>query len=188
MLKKKQICVKLKTNEWKVYRDDTQKVPYAVKGRQWIGFDDVQSIKDKLAFLKSRKLGGAVAWSIDTEDFNGVCGAGKNPLMKTISGELNGITGPDPVIHEVHVTKDPHQTTPDPSVHRTTRAAVDHGTTKRTVLGDFKCVGAGYFADPKDRTIFHQCIDIGNGKHKDFVIHCPTGLVYDDQAHICRNG
>ncbi len=97
----------MKTNEWTVYRDNVGRVPYAVKGKQWIGFDDIQSIKEKLAFLKSRKLGGAVAWSIEMEDFTGICGGGKYPIMKTISGELNHITGPDPAIHEVHVTKKP---------------------------------------------------------------------------------
>jgi chitinase len=35
-------------------------------------------------------LGGGMVWSIDTDDFKGLCGDGKYPLLKTISGELNG--------------------------------------------------------------------------------------------------
>jgi GH18 family chitinase len=73
-----------------VHRDPVQKIPYAVKGNQWIGFDDLQSIKDKIEFLKSERLGGAMVWSIDTDDFKGLCGHEKYPLLKTISGELNG--------------------------------------------------------------------------------------------------
>ena len=74
---------------WQVHRDDTQKVPYAVNGNQWIGFDDEQSIKDKVNFAKSRGLGGGMVWSIDTDDFHGSCGKGKFPLLKTIAHELN---------------------------------------------------------------------------------------------------
>ena len=175
----------MKSNEWKVYRDDIQRVPYAVKDKQWIGFDDIKSLKEKLAFLKSKKIGGAVAWSLETEDFNGVCGDGKNPLMKTISGELNGVTGPEPVIHEVHVTKNPQQTTNRP-ISESTNPRTD-GSTQPSVSHVFKCSSAGYFGDPKVKTIFHQCIDIGSGKLKDFVIHCPGDTVYDEQAHICKN-
>jgi chitinase len=80
----------LKVDQWTIHRDADQKIPYAVKGNQWIGYDDVQSIKDKVAFLKSKGLGGGMVWSIDTDDFKGLCGHGKYPLLKTISGELNG--------------------------------------------------------------------------------------------------
>ncbi len=80
----------MKDGQWKVTREPIQKVPYAVKGNQWIGFDDVQSLKDKVAFLKSKGLGGGMVWSIDTDDFRGLCGHGKFPLLKTISGDLNG--------------------------------------------------------------------------------------------------
>ncbi|CAG2178751.1 unnamed protein product, partial [Oppiella nova] len=64
-----------------------------------------------MSYLKGKGLGGAIVWSIDTDDFHGNCGGRKHPLMKTISTELNGITGePDPDIHEVHVTPAPtHQ-------------------------------------------------------------------------------
>ncbi|CAG2121152.1 unnamed protein product, partial [Medioppia subpectinata] len=39
-----EICQYLKSG-YKVYRNDIQKIPYAVSGDQWIGFDDEQSIK-----------------------------------------------------------------------------------------------------------------------------------------------
>ncbi|CAG2118127.1 unnamed protein product [Medioppia subpectinata] len=106
MLGYNEICEFLKQG-WKAYRDDTQKIVYAVNGNQWVGYDDQQSFKDKLSYLKSKGLGGAIIWSIDTDDFHGTCGGLKHPLIKTISGELNGVTGPDPEIHEVHVTPAP---------------------------------------------------------------------------------
>ena len=87
-----QICQYFKAGNWKVHREDAQKVPYAVNANQWIGFDDEQSLKEKVDFLKSKNLGGGMVWSIDTDDFRGLCGKGKYPLLKTISRELNGGT------------------------------------------------------------------------------------------------
>ncbi len=63
-------------------------MPYAVKGNQWIGYDDVESIGEKVEFLKSRHLGGGMAWSLDTDDFRGKCGSEAFPLIKTISRRL----------------------------------------------------------------------------------------------------
>lgn len=73
-----------------MHRDEAQKIPYAVCQNQWYGFDDEESIKEKVNFLKKKGLGGGMVWSIDTDDFKGLCGKGKYPLLKTISRELNG--------------------------------------------------------------------------------------------------
>lgn len=64
-------------------------IPYAVHADQWLGFDDAESIKTKLSFLIAKQLGGAMLWSIDTDDFGGYCGQGKFPLTRMISKQLN---------------------------------------------------------------------------------------------------
>ncbi|XP_054155860.1 probable chitinase 10 [Oppia nitens] len=126
MLGYNEICESFQTNpdKWHIFRDDIQKIVYAVNANQWVGYDDDQSLGEKLQFLKQRKLSGAMVWSIDTDDYLGHCsavgsGSGSNglkhPLMKTISGQLNGITGPDPVIHEHHY-RPPHTTTTVPKM------------------------------------------------------------------------
>lgn len=74
---------------WHIYRDNIQKIPYAVSGNQWIGFDDKQSIEEKMKYLVSKNLGGAMIWSIESDDFHGHCGSGKFPLLRTISKHLN---------------------------------------------------------------------------------------------------
>lgn len=86
-----QICQDLKSDQWKVYRDETQKIPYAVNQglREWVGYDDEISLKAKTDFLKAKGLGGVMVWTIDTDDFRGLCGKGKYPLLKTLSRELN---------------------------------------------------------------------------------------------------
>lgn len=65
-----EIC-DLVTNEgWKVIHDPSGTMgPYAYKGDQWVSFDDVRMIRHKSQFVKNRKLGGAMIWALDLDDF-----------------------------------------------------------------------------------------------------------------------
>lgn len=66
--------------------DDEMKVPYAVAGDQWVGFDDERSIRNKMQWLKNNSYAGAMVWTIDMDDFTGtVCGGDvKYPLIGAI--------------------------------------------------------------------------------------------------------
>ncbi|EFA06698.1 putative chitinase 2-like Protein [Tribolium castaneum] len=74
-------------SDWTETWDDEQKVPRRVKGDQWVGFDNVKSIQLKMQFAKEKGLGGAMVWSLDTDDFLGKCGE-KYPLLKAINDNL----------------------------------------------------------------------------------------------------
>lgn len=66
MLGYNEICSMVQ-NGWQEHYNETQEVAYATNGNQFVGYDNVRSIKKKLDFLLSRKLGGAMIWSIDTD-------------------------------------------------------------------------------------------------------------------------
>lgn len=83
-----EICQMLNQEDWTIIRDHRFKVPYMVNGNQWISYDDVESIKEKVGFLKSKGLAGAMVWSIDCDDFRGNCDSGTYPLLKTIANTL----------------------------------------------------------------------------------------------------
>ena len=57
------------------------------QGNQWIGYDTAASIKRKMNYVKSKKLGGAMIWAIDLDDYLGSCGS-KWPLLSTMNHEL----------------------------------------------------------------------------------------------------
>jgi len=42
--------------------NEEQKVPYAYKGKEWAGFDNIKSIKYKTQYLMDNDFGGAMIW------------------------------------------------------------------------------------------------------------------------------
>lgn len=62
--------------------------PYAYKGDQWVSFDDAAIIRRKSELVRTMKLGGAMIWALDLDDFRNRCGCEKYPLLKTINRVL----------------------------------------------------------------------------------------------------
>ncbi|KAF3422630.1 hypothetical protein E2986_01595 [Frieseomelitta varia] len=67
-----EVCEKLEDGLWTSGRDEEG--PYIKRGDQWVGYEDPLSVKIKVAYVRSIRLGGVSLWSLDLDDFQGVCG------------------------------------------------------------------------------------------------------------------
>ncbi|XP_042606877.1 acidic mammalian chitinase-like [Cyprinus carpio] len=140
---------------------DDQKVPYATKGLEWVGFDNKESFETKVNYLKENRFGGAFVWALDLDDFTGqFCAQGKDPLIKHLSTLLNidfSPVSPNP-------THEPKET-----------------TASNAVSSEF-CVGKldGLYVNPEDPTTFIQCSNGGT-----YVMNCPDGTVYNPGCLCC---
>jgi GH18 family chitinase len=45
---------------------------------------------EKANYLKNQNLGGAMFWSLDSDDFNSQCGGGRFPLIAAVSNIVIG--------------------------------------------------------------------------------------------------
>lgn len=111
------ICTFLKNGATQAW-DAPQDVPYAYKGNEWVGYDNVKSFNIKVRsaplihcelshesqeikwllvsfilqqaqWLKQNNFGGAMVWAIDLDDFTGTfCNQGKFPLINTLKDAL----------------------------------------------------------------------------------------------------
>jgi len=75
--------------------------PYSYNGPYWIGYDDVDSIRLKAQWINSMNLGGAMVWSIESDDFAGDYG-NKYPIISEVKKIMNNGETLDPeyVLHE----------------------------------------------------------------------------------------
>ncbi|XP_064081441.1 probable chitinase 10 [Macrobrachium nipponense] len=87
-----EVCEELQAGGHYIWHEEMQ-VPYMVKDKLWVGFDDERAIRNKMNWIKKNGFGGAMIWSIDMDDFTGtVCGGGfKYPLISVMREELLGI-------------------------------------------------------------------------------------------------
>jgi len=72
---------------WTYVWEDQIMGPYIYRGDRWVSFDDEMSLEAKANFAFDEGLAGVMVWSIDTDDFRGVCGE-KYPLLRSLNRAL----------------------------------------------------------------------------------------------------
>ncbi|EFN87139.1 Endochitinase [Harpegnathos saltator] len=194
-----EICMELQdpNNGWTKDYDDIGKVPYAYKGTQWVGYEDVDSIRYKMDFIKEKQYAGAMVWAVDMDDFRGLCGDVKNPLMTAIYNGLKGYT----------VQPKKYDTTPRPDWDRPPSTPAPNGETRPTTQAPPRPTEQTQrpTQTPTDRPTMNPPVDDGevvcNGQHmipgkecstyylcnhgKPEKRQCPPGLIFQISKLIC---
>ncbi|XP_026224645.1 acidic mammalian chitinase-like isoform X2 [Anabas testudineus] len=152
---------------------DEQKVPYAIKGNEWVGFDNRQSFEIKAQYLKDNKFGGAFIWSLDLDDFAGqFCGQGSYPLIGFLRSLLE-TDHPGPA------------TTTSGATTATTATTVTTTTTAKTTTTSAEssfCDGKsnGLYINDINSNFFYQCVN-----QQTYVQKCPANLVFSERCTCC---
>ncbi|KAE9556700.1 hypothetical protein FO519_000106 [Halicephalobus sp. NKZ332] len=156
------------------YWDDNQKVPYIVSGNLWYGYDDVQSVGVKMQWVKDNGFGGAFVWTLDFDDFNGICSGGDHyPLFNTIIKVLGGGSSP------TGVPTQPPATTPNQPPRTTPNGPPK---TSQNPNQPFQCpTPNGFFSDPLDCTKFYECAN-----NIAYHMTCPPGTEWDEKELTCE--
>ncbi|XP_017893236.1 probable chitinase 10 [Ceratina calcarata] len=160
-----EICGFLNEDNTTLVWDSEQQVPFAYKEDQWVGFDDERSLINKMQWLKEEGFGGVMIWSVDMDDFNGLCGAGKYPLIKAMMKELRDYKvkleydGPyeNHLRNGKYATKDPNEVSCEEEDNH-----------------------ISYHPDKSDCTMYYMCE--GERKHH---MPCPVNLVFNPNENVC---
>ncbi|KAK3775669.1 hypothetical protein RRG08_049848 [Elysia crispata] len=71
---------------------EQQEVPYFVRGKQWVAYEDLRSIDLKVQYIKENKLAGAMLWDVSLDDFRGNhCQIGRFSLLMAINKAMGPI-------------------------------------------------------------------------------------------------
>ncbi|XP_040048414.2 acidic mammalian chitinase [Gasterosteus aculeatus] len=158
---------------------DEQSVPYAIKGNEWVGFDNKRSYQIKAQYLKEKNFGGAFIWSLDLDDFSGqFCGQGKYPLIRYLRSLLySDFPPPLPV-----TTSRPEITNRPNSTRTTTPTTTIEKTTTAGDSGSAFCSGKtdGLYGNEVDRNLFYQC-----SQGVTYLQRCPVNLVFSKKCNCC---
>ncbi|XP_037629458.1 acidic mammalian chitinase-like [Sebastes umbrosus] len=163
-----------------VHLIEDQKVPYAIKLNEWVGYDNKESFETKVRYLKENRFGGAFVWALDLDDFKGqYCGQGNYPLISY----LRSLVAPDlPALPTTDTT--PDQVTPSTSIDQPhtsprPRPAI---TTSSNIPDNFCATKAGgIYAKPDAPGSFYSC---ANGIT--WVLNCPANLIFQDSCKCCN--
>lgn len=55
---------------------------------QWVGFDDIDTVRQKGKYILENGFGGAAAWTVDLDDFTNRCCLEPFPLLRSLNRAL----------------------------------------------------------------------------------------------------
>ncbi|KAJ2944906.1 hypothetical protein O0L34_g1798 [Tuta absoluta] len=198
-----EFCVMLLADSgWEARYDEESAVPYAVNGRNWVSYDDANSITNKVEWALTKNVGGIMIWSIETDDFNGLCGQ-DFPLLRAINKALGRNVDGDDVeattVVEVTTTQGStvEPTTTDATTAKatatdattedatTTAATTDATTEEVSSPPDSVCEAEGIRPNPANCASFLMCIRDASNQLYPVVFKCPAQTLFDPEHLFC---
>ncbi|XP_034028809.1 acidic mammalian chitinase-like isoform X3 [Thalassophryne amazonica] len=166
------ICTFLKGATVELIED--QKVPFATKTNEWVGYDNRNSFETKVHYLKANSFGGAFVWALDLDDFAGqFCAQGNYSLISYLRSLL--ISELLPLPETTSKPETPPTATQLPHITPTT-------ITPTKVLPSNFCASRtnGLYANPDVPGSFYSCYN-----HITVIQHCPSTLVFQESCKCC---
>ncbi|KAI4824204.1 hypothetical protein KUCAC02_012733 [Chaenocephalus aceratus] len=167
-----EICTFLKGASVQMIED--QKVPYAVKQSEWVGYDNKESFATKVSYLKENRFGGAFVWALDLDDFNGqFCGQGNYPLISSLRSLMATNPSPAPTGETTPnlVTPSTNPNKPHPTLRPNSHPKPDNFCATKP---------SGVYAKPDAPGSFYNC-----GHGVTWIMNCPATLVFRDSCKCC---
>jgi len=129
-------------------------------------------------------VGGAMVWSIETDDFRGLCHNEPYILINTIRNTINGGGKPN-TPPRPQVVHGPAQTSTENGVTDWTISSTTTTTTENVDPID-QCSAEGIYPSKSNCGEYVTCVSNGNGGFTQYVQRCPSGLAYDPKAKGCN--
>jgi len=152
-----EICEFQLSGDWVIVDDPVMNEPYTYRldNKMWCGYDHAGSVATKAAYAKSKGLGGTMTWSLETDDFNGLCGREFDLVKTMVETFEDGVAF----------------TTPKP----VTGGATEATTTPAVTCGEGKKYIAHEYCES-----YYIC---NNGEL--ILSHCPNGLLWNVEQNAC---
>ncbi|KRT79591.1 glycoside hydrolase [Oryctes borbonicus] len=78
-----EVCAFLSESKVLPNFDDVSKSPYATHYQDWISYDDIKSLSFKAEYIRENNFGGAMVYSLNSDDYTGDCADIKNDPSQT---------------------------------------------------------------------------------------------------------
>ena len=157
-----------------------------VAGEKWVSFDNERSVELKGGLAVQQGLAGAMVWSIETDDFQGDCGNGTFPLLRSLNRALAGAV----TAQESKCDPAAYKTTPPPLPKSRPKTRITPRPAVAPNPGPAPASGAGSGSvcvkpnepnpDPSDCSKFFLC-----AAGKPHPMSCREGTLYNPSVMTC---
>ncbi|CAH0715007.1 unnamed protein product, partial [Brenthis ino] len=183
-------CQKFRKEIWEQQYDALAKVPYAIQGQNWVSYDDADSLTAKIDYALKYNISGVMVWSIETDDFHGICDSEDFPLLRSINRAVGRSILPPPTltppISSTTVTTTPISTTISENPNTTVVITTVPPTTSENPEELITCEFEGFMRNPFDCTSFYICVADLNGGLVPKLFQCPVTLYWDQERKYCN--